>query len=66
MPGEDDESRQLQQLRHEMLSERSDVPVEQVNVLFDAVVADFDGAPVRTFVPLLARKRLRQELSGGH
>lgn len=62
---DDDESRQLQHLRQEMLRECGDLPVEYVHALFDSVVADFDGAPVRTFVPVLARRRLRQELSRG-
>ncbi len=62
---DDDERRQLRHLRDEMLQERGDLSVEHVNSLFDAVVADFDGAPVRTFVPVLARRRLRQELSRG-
>lgn len=29
---------------------------------FDAIVAEFDGAPVRTFVPVLAERRLRRLL----
>jgi hypothetical protein len=61
----DDERRQLERLRQEMLLERGEFPVEHVNAAFDRVVAGFDGAPVRTFVPVLARRRLRQELSGG-
>jgi hypothetical protein len=65
MTSDDDERRQLERLRQEMLRERGEFPVEHVNAAFDRVVADFDGAPVRTFVPVLARRRLRQELSGG-
>ena len=61
----DDELRQLRHLRRELLRERGDLSVEHVSSLFDAVVADFDGAPIRTFVPVLARRRLRQELLRG-
>lgn len=48
-----------------VLREGADLPGEHVIALFDRVIADFDGAPVRTFAPALARRRLRQELPGG-
>ncbi len=61
----DDERRQLEHLRQELLRERGELPVERVNAAFDKVVPGFDGAPVRTFVPVLARRGMQQELSGG-
>lgn len=61
----DDERRQLERLRQEMLRERGELPAEHVDATFARVVSAFDGAPVRTFVPVLARRRMRQELSGG-
>lgn len=62
---DDDERRQLEHLRSEMLRERGELTVAHVNALFDRIVAQFDGAPVRTFVPVLARRHLRGELSRG-
>lgn len=61
----EDERRRLEQLRQEVLRERGELLVEHVAAAFDRVVSGFDDAPVRTFVPVPARRRMRQELSGG-
>ena len=62
---QDDELRQLESVRSELLREFGARP-DDVNARFDAIVHEFDGAPVRTFVPVLARRRVREELSHGH
>lgn len=59
----DDERRQIESLREEVLREYGQRLGEQsVTERFNAIVADFADAPVRTFVPLLAQRRARQEL----
>ncbi len=62
---QDDELRQLESVRSELLREFA-AQAADVNARFDAIVHEFDGAPVRTFVAVLARRRLREELSHGH
>ena len=62
---QNDELRQLESVRSELLREFA-ARAPDVNARFDAIVQEFDGAPVRTFVPVLARRRLREELSHGH
>jgi hypothetical protein len=60
----DDERRQLESARLDLVQEFQDrLSSDQVGARFDAIVADFDGAPVRSFVPVLARRRARRELS---
>jgi hypothetical protein len=60
----DDERRQLESARFDLVQEFQDrLSSDQVGARFDAIVADFDGAPVRSFVPVLARRRARRELS---
>lgn len=62
---QDDERRQLDRLREEVTREYgARLDPAQVAARFDAIVREFDGAPVRAFVPVLARRRVRQELSG--
>jgi hypothetical protein len=59
-----DEQRQLDRLRHELMAEfgqRLDSSV--VDARFDAIVGEFQKAPVRTFIPVLARRRLRRLLA---
>lgn len=59
----DDERRQIESLRAEVLREYGQQLGERaVAERFNAIVADFDDARVRTFVPLLAQRRLHQEL----
>jgi hypothetical protein len=59
---QDDEQRQLDAVRQDVLREYSSLAPEVVNARFHAIVAEFEGAPVRSFVPVLARRRLRQAL----
>ena len=60
---DDDERRQIESLHAELLREYGQALGEQaVSERFHAIVADFDSAPVRAFVPLLAQRRVRQEL----
>ena len=62
---QDDEKRQLESLRIDLQREfEGRMPAEEVSARFDAIVGEFDGAPVRTFVPVLARRRVRQEMTG--
>jgi hypothetical protein len=57
-----DEQRQIDALRAQLVEEYAHLGADVVSARFAAVVADFDDAPVRTFVPLLAQRRLRDEL----
>lgn len=58
-----DEQRQLDHVRRELVSEFGDrLPTSEVEARFGAIVHEFDEAPVRTFVPVLARRRVRQQL----
>ncbi len=60
---QDDEQRQLASARRDLVQEFSGrLPADEVGARFDAIVAEFEGAPVRTFVPVLARRRVRQVL----
>ena len=60
---QEDERRQLEHAKQELVAQfRDRLPSEQVTNRFDAIVAEFDGAPVRTFIPVLAARRARQEL----
>jgi hypothetical protein len=59
---QDDERRQLDAVREDLLREYSGLAPEMVNARFHAIVAEFEGAPVRSFVPVLAQRRLRQAL----
>jgi len=59
---QDDEQRQLNAVREDLLREYSGLAPEMVNARFRAIVAEFEGAPVRSFVPVLAQRRLRQVL----
>ena len=59
----DDEQRQLQSVRKEAVEEFGDrLSADVVLARFDDIVSRFDGAPVRTFVPVLTRRALREEL----
>ena len=60
---QDDEARQLARIRDELLSEfGAGVTASVVEEQFSALVATFDGAPVRTFVPVLAQRAARERL----
>lgn len=59
----DDEQRQLESVRADLLREFGDrLPPEVVSARFAEVVSTFDGAPIRSFVPVLASRSVRQEL----
>jgi hypothetical protein len=63
---QEDERRQLESAKQDLVLEFGDrLPSDQLTARFDAIVAEFEGAPVRTFIPVLARRRVRQELISG-
>lgn len=58
-----DERRQLDHVRRELLSEFGDrLSADELDARFAAIVQEFDEAPVRAFIPVLARRRARQQL----
>ncbi len=59
----EDETRQLESARRALVAEFSGtVPAEQVEQRFAALVAEFEQAPVRSFVPVLVQRRARELL----
>jgi hypothetical protein len=59
----DDEQRQLESARKALVSEfAGQVPEAQVEQRFAELVGQFEGAPVRGFVPVLVRRQLREQL----
>jgi hypothetical protein len=63
MSVQDDELRQLANVQADLQREfGTRLSSEQVERRFRETVARFDGAPIRSFVPVLAQRRLRQEL----
>lgn len=59
----DDEQRQLETVRADLVREFGDRLSEaEVQQRFEATVGQFDGAPIRTFVPVLTRRSVRLEL----
>ncbi len=59
----DDEGRQLEHVQAELLREFGDrLSPEQVERLFSETVDAFAGAPIRTFVPVLAGRGTRDRL----
>jgi hypothetical protein len=59
----EDERRQLRRACEDLVVEfRDTMPVEEVQRRFEQVVHRFDGAPVRTFVPVLAGRAAREDL----
>jgi hypothetical protein len=58
-----DEQRQLDHVRRDLLTEFSEVlSPAVVDDNFDELVHRFDGAPVRSFVPILTRRAARERL----
>ncbi len=58
-----DEARQLESARRALVAEFSGtVPAEEVEQRFTALVAEFEQAPVRSFVPVLVQRRARELL----
>lgn len=61
----EDERRQIESARAEMLRSYGEQLGEQrVTERFNAIVAGFEDARVRAFIPLLAQRRAHQELRG--
>ncbi len=59
----DDETRQLDTVRRALVEEFAGrVPSVVVDARFAAIVGAFEGAPIRTFVPVLAQRQVRREL----
>ncbi len=59
----EDELRQLESARRALVAEFADsVPADEVEGRFAALVAEFEGAPVRSFVPVLVQRRTRELL----
>lgn len=60
-PGE--ERRHLAAVEKDLVAEfATELDEDTVVRRWSAIVREFDGAPIRDFVPVLARKRARQEL----
>jgi hypothetical protein len=60
----EDERRQLESARLDLVRQFQDrLSADAVSSRFDAIVAAFEGAPVRTFIPVLARRQAQRELS---
>ena len=63
MGTQDDEQRQLARVGDDLVREFGDrLSAEQVQQRFTAIVDRFQGAPIRSFVPVLAQRSARQEL----
>ena len=63
MSKEEDEQRQLESARKALMAEFAGrVPEEEVDQRFTELVGEFAGAPVRSFVPVLVRRRARELL----
>ena len=59
----EDETRQLDSARRALVKEFAGrVPAEEVEQRFSALVAEFETAPVRSFVPVLVQRRTREHL----
>lgn len=59
-----DEQRQLAAVREDLLREFAGrLSPETVAARFEEVVADFSAAPIRTFVPVIARRVTRERLT---
>lgn len=60
----DDELRQLAHVRTELLREFGDrLSADEVERRLDATLSRFSDAPIRSFVPVLARRSVRRELT---
>lgn len=57
-----DERRHLERVQADLQREFASLPIEVVHGRFAELVADFDAAPVRTFVPVLVQRRARESL----
>ncbi len=58
-----DEQRQLEAVRAALVSEFAGrLPEDEVAARFADIVGEFEAAPVRGFVPVLAQRRTRERL----
>lgn len=58
-----DDALQIERARAEVVRKYADLASpEAVLERFDALVAEFDGTAIRTFVPVLAERALRAQL----
>ncbi|MGB8650232.1 MAG: hypothetical protein WCD35_06185 [Mycobacteriales bacterium] len=57
-----DERRQLDHVREDLMQEFADVPPEVVQDQLSDALRAFTRAPVRAFVPVLARRGARERL----
>ena len=57
-----DEQRHLMRVQEDLQREFATLPTGVVHERFAELVADFDAAPVRTFVPVLVQRRARESL----
>lgn len=61
--GLEDEQRQLDAARAALVSEfEGRLPADQVDARFGEIVREFETAPVRGFVPVLAQRKARERL----
>ncbi|MFP5218625.1 MAG: three-helix bundle dimerization domain-containing protein [Actinomycetes bacterium] len=60
---DEDERRQLQRACQDLVREFSGkLPADEVQARFEEIVHQYDDAPVRSFVPVLAGRAARQRL----
>lgn len=57
-----DERRHLQRVQEDLQREFASLPTDLVSSRFTELVAHFDQAPVRAFVPVLVQRRARESL----
>ncbi len=61
--GLDDEQRQFDEVLRALVAEFDGrLPQAQVEASFAEIVRDFEAAPIRGFVPVLAQRRTREQL----
>ena len=61
--GRQDEQRQLDAAREALVTEFAGVlPEAEVAARFSDIVREFESAPIRGFVPVLAQRRARERL----
>jgi hypothetical protein len=59
----EDEQRQLDSARQALVSEfEGRLPADEVTRRFADIVREFDAAPIRGFVPVLAQRKTRERL----
>ncbi|GAA3721681.1 three-helix bundle dimerization domain-containing protein [Gordonia hankookensis] len=64
MAGDDDERKQITEVRTRLTAAYAGVPPDDVAAAVDDAYRRFDGTRVRDFVPLLVERRANQELGG--